>query len=37
MPDSATLIAFSIAALVLFIIPGPAVLYIITRSLVGFL
>ena len=35
MPDSATLIAFSIAALVLFIIPGPAVLYIITRSLVG--
>ncbi len=35
MSDSATLIGFSIAALVLFIIPGPAVLYIITRSLVG--
>ena len=35
MPDSSTLVTFSIAALALFIIPGPAVLYIITRSLAG--
>lgn len=35
MPDGSTLAAFSVAALVLFIIPGPAVLYIITRSLAG--
>lgn len=35
MPDGTNLIGFSIAAIVLFIIPGPAVLYIITRSLVG--
>lgn len=35
MPDSSTLVAFSFAALVLFVIPGPAVLYIITRSLTG--
>ena len=35
MPDSSTLVTFSIAALALFIVPGPAVLYIITRSLAG--
>jgi threonine/homoserine/homoserine lactone efflux protein len=35
MPDGATLVGFSLAAIVLFVIPGPAVLYIITRSLVG--
>jgi len=35
MPDNSTLATFSIAALALFIIPGPAVLYIITRSLAG--
>lgn len=35
MPETSTLLAFSIAAIVLFIVPGPAVLYIITRSLVG--
>ena len=29
------MLTFSIAAVVLFIVPGPAVLYIITRSLVG--
>jgi threonine/homoserine/homoserine lactone efflux protein len=32
MPEVATLLAFSLAALVLFIIPGPAVLYIVARS-----
>lgn len=32
MPETSTLIAFSAAALVLFVIPGPAVLYIVTRS-----
>jgi len=32
MPETSTLIAFSAAALVLFIVPGPAVLYIVTRS-----
>lgn len=35
MLDGSTLVTFSIAALALFIIPGPAVLYIITRSLAG--
>lgn len=35
MPETATLLTFSIAALALFIVPGPAVLYIITRSLAG--
>jgi threonine/homoserine/homoserine lactone efflux protein len=35
VPDTSTLIAFSIAALVLFVVPGPAVLYVVTRSLVG--
>ena len=33
MPETSTLIAFSAAALVLFIVPGPAVLYIVTRSI----
>lgn len=32
MPDASTLLAFVTAALILLIIPGPAVLYIITRS-----
>jgi threonine/homoserine/homoserine lactone efflux protein len=35
MPEISTIVAFSIAALVLFIVPGPAVLYIVTRSVVG--
>ena len=35
MPDAATLISFSIAALVLFVIPGPAVLFIISQSVAG--
>ena len=35
MPEASTIVAFSIAALVLFIVPGPAVLYIVTRSVVG--
>ena len=33
MPDWPTLAAFAGAAMLLFILPGPAVLYIITRSL----
>lgn len=33
MPDTASLTAFIAAALVVLLIPGPAVLYIITRSL----
>ena len=33
MPDTASLAAFIAAALVVLLIPGPAVLYIITRSL----
>jgi len=33
MPEASTLTAFSIAALILFLVPGPAVLYIITRSM----
>ncbi len=32
MPDVSTILAFITAALILLIIPGPAVLYIITRS-----
>jgi threonine/homoserine/homoserine lactone efflux protein len=32
MPETATLLAFSAAALVLFVVPGPAVFYIVTRS-----
>jgi threonine/homoserine/homoserine lactone efflux protein len=35
MPDAATLIAFSAAAVVLFVVPGPAVLYIVGRSISG--
>ena len=35
MPETSTLLAFSLAAIVLFVVPGPAVLYIITRSLAG--
>lgn len=35
MPETSTLLTFSVAAIVLFIVPGPAVLYIITRSLIG--
>ena len=35
MPETSTLVTFSIAALVLFIVPGPAVLYIISQSLAG--
>lgn len=33
MPDWTTLVTFAGAAMLLFILPGPAVLYIITRSL----
>lgn len=33
MPDTATLVAFSLAAWVLFVVPGPAVLYVVTRSI----
>lgn len=32
MPETSTILAFITAALILLIIPGPAVLYIITRS-----
>jgi threonine/homoserine/homoserine lactone efflux protein len=32
MPETSTLIAFSAAALILFVVPGPAVLYVVTRS-----
>ena len=32
MPETSTLLAFSVAALVLFVVPGPAVLYIVARS-----
>ncbi len=32
MPDIGTLLTFSAAALVFFAVPGPAVLYIVTRS-----
>jgi threonine/homoserine/homoserine lactone efflux protein len=32
MPETSTLVGFSVAALVLFVVPGPAVLYIVTRS-----
>jgi threonine/homoserine/homoserine lactone efflux protein len=32
VPDASTLVAFSIAAIVLFVVPGPAVLYVVTRS-----
>lgn len=33
MPESSTIVLFTAAALLLFIVPGPAVLYIVTRSL----
>ena len=33
MPDSSTLLLFSIAALALLLIPGPVVLYVIARSI----
>lgn len=33
MPESSTLFVFTAAAMLLFIVPGPAVLYIVTRSL----
>ncbi|HSK36600.1 MAG TPA: LysE family translocator [Actinomycetota bacterium] len=32
MPDAATLALFAVAAVTLLVIPGPAVLYIVTRS-----
>lgn len=35
MPDASTLAVFSLAALGLLIIPGPAVFYIVTRSIDG--
>lgn len=35
MPDTSTLTAFSVAALILFIVPGPAVLYVVSRSMTG--
>ena len=33
MPDATTLPLFSLAALALVVVPGPAVLYIVTRSI----
>ena len=33
MPETPTLIAFAGAAMILFVLPGPAVVYIVTRSL----
>ena len=33
MPDVTTLALFVAAAMLLFIVPGPAVLYVVTRSL----
>ncbi|NQV05161.1 LysE family translocator [bacterium] len=35
MPDTSTLTAFSVAALILFVVPGPAVLYVVSRSMTG--
>jgi threonine/homoserine/homoserine lactone efflux protein len=35
MPDATTLAAFAAAALVLLLIPGPAVLYVVSRSIAG--
>ena len=32
MPDASTLALFTVAAVTLLVIPGPAVLYIVTRS-----
>ncbi|MBU1226603.1 MAG: LysE family translocator [Actinobacteria bacterium] len=33
MPEASTMLAFSAAALLLFVVPGPAVLYIVTRGM----
>jgi threonine/homoserine/homoserine lactone efflux protein len=33
MPDASTLILFALASLVLVVVPGPAVIYILTRSI----
>src|SRR5918997_1695091 len=33
MPDASTLLVFAAASLALLIVPGPAVVYIVTRSL----
>jgi threonine/homoserine/homoserine lactone efflux protein len=35
MPDPSTLVVFALAALALLIVPGPAVLFIVTRSVEG--
>ena len=35
MPDTATLLVFSLAALALIVVPGPAVLYIVAQSVSG--
>jgi threonine/homoserine/homoserine lactone efflux protein len=35
MPDGATLVVFSLAALALIVVPGPNVLYIVTRGVSG--
>lgn len=32
MPDASTLVVFALAALALLVVPGPSVLYIVTRS-----
>src|SRR3712207_7908348 len=33
MPDAATLATFAVATLVLLLVPGPAVVYVVTRTL----
>jgi threonine/homoserine/homoserine lactone efflux protein len=33
VPDTATLLVFSAAALALIVVPGPAVLYIVAQSI----
>ena len=33
MPDGSTLVVFGAASLALLVVPGPAVLYIVTRSI----
>ena len=33
MPDASTLVLFSAAAMALIVVPGPAVLYVVTRSI----
>ena len=33
MPDASTLVLFTAASLALLAVPGPAVLYVVTRSL----